>query len=323
MKKIALVTTGGTIASKETNEGRLRAGERSGEELIEMCGVPFDLDLKVVSLFNKPSAHLGYEDLWQLRITIEELLYEEDIAGVVITSGTDTLEEVAYFLDLTLDNEKPVAVTGSQRGPDQVGSDAFVNLRNAMIATADKRLTELGPVVIFNERIFSAKYVRKAHASNVQGFNTLGYGYFGIIDNDRVNLFQRPLGRDIYKPQTHITSPRVQVEIVKVHFGTSPALLQYLLQLDDIDAIVLEGLGRGQVPPSFMPVIAGARIPIVITTSAEEGEVYPVYEYAGSTYDLLNHGVILGKDYSSRKAKMKLYVLLETGVTELEEAFRK
>ncbi|MBB6449011.1 L-asparaginase [Geomicrobium halophilum] len=323
MKKIALITTGGTIASRETKEGRLRAGERSGQELIEKCDVPFDLDLKVISLLNKPSVHIAYEDLWLLRSTIVDVLHHKDIAGVVVTSGTDTLEEVAYFLDLTIENKKPVVVTGSQRGPDQVGSDAFVNLRNAMIAAADERVTALGPVVIFNERIFSARYVRKAHASNVQGFNTLGYGYFGIIDNDRVNLYQRPLSRDIYEPKSEIAKVRHQVEIIKVHLGTSPFLLEHLLQLETIDAIVIEGLGRGQVPATFMPAIANAHIPIVITTSAEEGKVYPTYDYAGSTYDLLNHGVILGKDYSSRKAKIKLYVLLETGETNFQEAFQR
>ncbi|QDI89928.1 asparaginase [Salicibibacter halophilus] len=323
MKKIALVTTGGTIASKKTNGGRLRAGERSGEELVDMCDVPFELELEIVSLFNKPSIHIGYGDLWQLRVMVTDLLRDEAIDGVVVTSGTDTLEEMAYFLDLTIENEKPLVVTGSQRGPDQVGSDAFVNLQNAMIAAADEQVTQLGSVVVFNEHIFSARYVQKTHTSNVQGFYAPGYGYFGLIDNERVNLYQRPLYRDIYKPKTRIEHARSQIEIVKVHLGASPDLLWHLLEMDGIHGVVLEGLGRGQVPPAFMPVIAHARIPIVVTTSANEGEVYPAYEYEGSTYDLLHHGVLLGKDYSSRKAKIKLHVLLETGVKDLEEAFSK
>ncbi|QQK79839.1 asparaginase [Salicibibacter cibi] len=323
MKKIALVTTGGTIASKKTDGGRLRAGERSGEELVDMCDVPFKLELEIVSLFNKPSIHLGYEDLWQLKAHIEDLLLQKGIDGAVVTSGTDTLEEVAYFLDLTVENEKPLVVTGSQRGPDQVGSDAFVNLRNAMIVAADEQATRLGSVVVFNDHIFSAKYVQKTHASNVQGFHAPGYGYFGMIDNDRVNLYQRPLYRDIYKPKTKRGNSRSQVEIIKIHLGSSPSLLRLLLEMGATDGVVLEGLGRGQVPPAFMPLIANARIPMVVTTSANEGEVYPAYEYEGSTYDLMNHGVILGKDYSSRKAKIKLHVLLETGVTEIQEAFSK
>ncbi|QQK75990.1 asparaginase [Salicibibacter cibarius] len=321
MKKIALITTGGTIASKKTDGGRLRAGEKSGEELVDMCDVPFELE--IVSLFNKPSIHLGYEDLWQLKAYIEDLLRQEGIDGAVVTSGTDTLEEVAYFLDLTVENEKPLVVTGSMRGPDQVGSDAFVNLRNAMIAAADEHTAQLGSVVVFNDHIFSAKYVQKTHASNVQGFHAPGYGYFGLIDNDRVNLYQRPLYRDIYIPKTKIGYSGSQVEIIKAHLGSSPSLLRLLLETGATHGIVLEGLGRGQVPPAFMPVIANARVPIVITTSANEGEVYPAYEYEGSTYDLMNHGVILGKDYSSRKAKIKLHVLLETGVTDLQEAFNK
>ncbi|AXF54863.1 asparaginase [Salicibibacter kimchii] len=323
MKKIALVTTGGTIASKKTEGGRLRAGERSGEELVDRCDVPFELELEIVSLFNKPSIHLDYNDLWHLRMQIEDLLQNKGIDGAVVTTGTDTLEEVAYFLDLTVKNEKPLVVTGSMRGPDQVGSDAFVNLRNAMIAAADAQTTQLGSVVVLNEHLFSAKYVQKTHASNVQGFQAPGYGYFGLIDDDRVNLYQRPLSRDTYKPKTKVEHARIQIEIIKAHLGTSPSLLRFLLEKDGVHGIVIEGLGRGQVPPAFMPVIANARVPIVVTTSANEGEVYPAYEYKGSTYDLMNHGVILGKDYSSRKAKIKLHVLLETGSTDLKEAFRK
>ncbi|EZH67637.1 asparaginase [Bacillaceae bacterium JMAK1] len=322
MQTICLLATGGTIASKQTKEGRLVAGELSGEELANSLHTPFDIRLKIDSVLSKPSIQITYDDLWEIRKKVVENLRAKDISGVVVTTGTDTLEEVAYFLDLTVQTSKPVIVTGSQRGPEQVGSDAFVNLRNAMIAAADERVKDLGTVVIFNERIFSAKYVRKEHASNIQGFNAFGYGYFGIIDNDQVHLFQKPISKEAYViADDYKPNKPYEIEIVKVHLGATNKMLDFVLQDERTSAVIIEGVGRGQVPKNFMPSIREAKIPIVVTTSAVEGEVYPSYEYEGSTYDLLNHDVILGKDYSSKKAKIKLYVLLATGQDSYQHAF--
>ncbi|MFB4160693.1 asparaginase [Geomicrobium sp. JSM 1781026] len=322
MQSIALVTTGGTIASKETKEGKLVAGELDGEELVASLDAPFDVSLEICSAVSKPSIHLTFTDLWNVREVVMDYCKDPSITGVVVTSGTDTLEEVAYFLELTLPVSKPVVVTGSQRGPEQVGSDASVNLRNAVITASDARVKELGVVVIFNERMFSAKYVRKEHASNVQGFNAFGYGYFGIVDNDQAHIFQKPLVREVIITEPRFTPKKeFHVEILKVHLGASAEVLQFMLDSSSIDGIVIEGLGRGQVPKAYMPLIRNAKKPIVITTSAEEGEVYPSYDYEGSTYDLLNQGVILGKDYSSKKAKVKLYVLLSAELMNLQSAF--
>lgn len=312
MKKVAVITTGGTIASKHNEEGRLHSGAMSGEELSEVLRLPEDICVKIISLTQKPSMHLTFQDLDEIRIKIEELFANDEFNGVVVTHGTDSLEESAFYFDLTIDNEKPVVVTGSQRSPEQLGSDAFINLRHAVYAASDEQLRGVGTVVVFNERIFAAQYVKKEHASNIQGFNSFGFGYLGIIDNDKVKMYQKPLKRKKHIPKK---KEFPKVEIVKCYLGADDTFIRACID-KKVDGIVLEGVGRGQVSPLMMPAIEEAvekGIHLVITTSSEEGEVYPTYDYRGSAYDLYKTGVILGQDYDSKKARMKLIAILRAG----------
>lgn len=307
MKKVVLITTGGTIASTENQDGKLVAGELTGEELAKLCQLPNDIQVVVRSMLQKPSIHISYDDWLALKHEVEAAFSDADVDGVVITHGTDTLEETAYFLDLVIKDARPVVVTGSQRGPEQLGSDAFINLRHAIYTACHKDLHQAGTVVVFNERIFAARYVKKEHASNIQGFNAFGFGYLGIIDNDTIFLYQKPIHREVYS----LVKPFPHIAIAKVYLGMHESVLKGILEYTD--GIVLEGVGRGQVPPHLASVIEEAvqeGKTIVMTTSAEEGKVYPTYEYEGSAHELEKKGVILGSDYDSKKARIKTMVLI-------------
>ncbi|TSB46888.1 asparaginase [Alkalicoccobacillus porphyridii] len=307
MKKVVLITTGGTIASTENKDGKLVAGELSGEELAKLCQLPEDIHVVVRSMLQKPSIHITFDDWLDLKKEIELAFMQDDVDGVVVTHGTDTLEETAYFLDLVIKDERPVIVTGSQRGPEQLGSDAFINLRHAIYAACHEDLHQVGTSVVFNERIFAARYVKKEHASNIQGFNAFGFGYLGIIDNDTIFLYQKPIERQVF----HLQEELPQIAIAKIYLGMHPNVLKGLLET--MDGVVIEGVGRGQVPPHLVPLLAEALQvgkTIVMTTSAEEGKVYPTYEYEGSAHQLEQLGVILGSDYDSKKARIKTMVLL-------------
>lgn len=308
LAKVALITTGGTIASTKTESGRLASGELSGQELAELCELPAEIQVEIFSTFQLPSMHISFQDLLSLKDLVMQIFEDDTYDGIVVTHGTDSLEETAYFLDLAISDARPVVVTGSQRAPGEAGSDAYINIRHAIYTASVKELRDTGTVVVFNERIFAARYVKKVHASNIQGFGAFGFGYLGIIDNDQVFLYQKPVEHESYPIKRAMPS----VYIVKCYLEADGLFIDAALEAG-ADGIVLEGVGRGQVAPRMMPAIEralAAGIPIVISTSAEEGNVYTTYDYEGSTYDLYKKGVILGKDYDSKKARMKLAVLI-------------
>ena len=316
MNKVILLTTGGTIASKPNKDsGKLASGAITGEELASMCNLPNDIEVIVESVFQKASIHITFDDLIVLKNKIEEYFKDEAVSGVVVTHGTDTMEETAYFLDLTINDSRPIVVTGSQRSPEDQGSDVYINMRHAIYSACSSDLTDVGTVVVFNERIFAARYVKKEHASNIQGFNAFGFGYLGIIDNDKVQVFQKPIKREYFNIQSSIP----QVEIIKCYIGADGKFVKAAREAG-VAGIVLEGVGRGQVAPLMMEEIEksiAAGIKLVVTTSAEEGAVYTTYDYEGSAYDLYKKGIILGSDNDSKKARIKLAVTLASGLKDI------
>ncbi|WP_230137433.1 asparaginase, partial [Peribacillus frigoritolerans] len=244
MEKISLITTGGTIASKETVNGMLASGALTGHELASLCELPNDIEVKVVNLFQISSMSMSFEKMQQLNLAIKKELEDPEVTGIVVTHGTDTLEETAYFLDVTSKDQRPIVLTGSQRSPQEVGTDVYSNLRNSILCAASDLIRDVGVVVVFNERIYSAKYVKKVHASNLQGFESFGYGYLGIIDNDVVSIYQKPLHRECFDIQNLI--PRV--DIIKCHTGADGLFIDAAVA-NGAKGIVLEGVGRGQVTP--------------------------------------------------------------------------
>ncbi|TDQ41553.1 asparaginase [Aureibacillus halotolerans] len=319
MAKLLLITTGGTIASKPTSDsGLLASGAMSGTEVAQLCQLPPSFELQVLPLFQLPSLHLASPQLLELKAAIQTAFEDPELAGIVVTHGTDSLEETAYFLDVTIHDSRPIVVTGSQRAPGDIGSDVYSNLRNSMFVAVHPSLEDAGTVVVFNERIWAARYAKKVHASNTQGFESFGYGYLGIIDHDVVTLYQKPLRRDVFRGVNHL--PRV--DIVKCFTNADSVALDAFCEAGT-KGLVIEGMGRGQVPPDMVQGIQRAiklGVVVVITTSAEEGQVFPAYDYKGSAHQLETMGAVLGKDYDSKKARIKLQAVLASGISP-EKAF--
>ncbi len=314
MKKVVVLTTGGTIASMKNQEtGLLSSGAMLGEQLVAMGGYDLDFDVKVESVFQIPSNHMDFKLLLLLKTRIEEIFRSSDITGIVVTHGTDTMEETAYFLDLTIADDRPVIITGSQRGPNDVGTDAFTNIYHAILAAGDEQCRGMGTLQLFNERIFTARYVKKVHASNINGFASPGYGYVGIVDGKKVFIYQKPVLRKTYELKTDIP----QVDIIKCYQGADDRLFQYAVE-SGARGIILEGGGRGHITPWMgraISAITAKGIPVVVTTDCLEGEVAQVYDFAGSLYHSVQNGALKGKDYDSKKARIKLAVLLAAGIT--------
>ena len=319
-KKVIVLTTGGTIASvKDKKTGLLNSGQMSGEELVKMVELPSGIEVIVESVFQVPSTFMTFSHLVQLKDRIHTAFEDPEVTGIVVTHGTDTMEESSYFLDLTVGDDRPVVVTGSQRGPNAMGTDALVNIRQAILVAADDSAQGMGTVVLFNEKIHPARNVRKLHSYNVDGFGSIGYGYLGFVDSDQVFFYQKPLRREVYQLKRNI--PRV--DIVKFYLDTDGAFIRAAVEAK-AEGIVIEGTGRGQASPNSVDDISAAisqGVKVVLTSTCGEGQVYPGYSLTGSVHDLHSRGVILGKDYSSRKARVKLAVLLAAGVTDLQEKF--
>lgn len=320
VKNVVMISTGGTIASKVNPEtGLLTAGLMTGEELSEKCDLPDLIDVEVISVFQIPSNRMTFPDLVVLKEKIEKVFMDENVDGIVVTHGTDTLEETAYFLELTINDSRPVVITGSQRGPTVLGTDAFVNLKQSILLAADVGAKDYGTIVLFNERIFSARYITKQHASNINGFTSYGFGYLGIVDQETVRFYQKPLRREYFKLQNLIP----EVEIVKCSLGSSGQFIKYATDIG-MKGIIIEAPGRGHAPPAIMESVKHAvneGVVVILTTSAAEGEVKVVYDFPGSAYDHENVGVILGKDYSSKKARIKLAVLLSSETEDISNYF--
>lgn len=321
MKKVLVISTGGTIASEKTADGKLTSGTLNGEQIVSLCGLNKDeFNIEIIELFNLPSMHIDIHKMQELSLLINEKLEDENVSGIVITHGTDSLEETSYFLNLTIDSDKPVIVTGSQRSLSDVGSDVYSNLRNSIICATDEHMQNTGVTVVFNERIYSARYIKKIHSSNLQGFDSLGRGYLGIVDNDTVYLYQKPIKEKTLNVK-NVTIP--YVDIIKTFAGQNGMIFDFLLAAN-IRGIVIEGSGRGQVAANFSDILdkkTNQNTKIVITTSTEEGRVYPTYDYKGSANDLLNKGCVMGGDLDSKKARIKLSLLLANEVEDIGSYF--
>lgn len=308
MKKVILLSTGGTIASTAHEDGRAVAGALAGEDLVKQIQLRQGIELHVKSIFQKPSNAITLDDLYILRAECQALIDQGNVDGIVITHGTDTLEDTAYFLETTLDTKSvTVVVTGSQRVPHAMGTDAFVNLQNAIHIAADDGTSNMGVLVAFNEMIYAAAFVRKVSSYQVNGFDAPAVGCLGLIDNGIVTVFQRP-----HRLPVLDLGPSVPVvDIVGVSLGARPQLLDAAVQ-SGADGIIIDGLGRGHVPPHWMPSVIHALqagVTVLVCSSTFHGPVHHSYEFRGSLHDMETAGAVGISGLNARKARMRLAVL--------------
>lgn len=312
---VLVLTTGGTIAMKaDSNRGVIPAV--SGQDLIESVpGLAAVCPLKVREFSNIPSPHMTPRRMFELADAVEESLHHQDIRGVVITHGTDTLEETAYLLDLMHENEKPVCLTGAMRSAADISPDGPMNLLCAVRTAACPSARGKGVLVVMNEEIHAAREVVKSHSANTETFVSPFWGPIGYVDPDKVVFRREPLGRQSLRPVELVDD----VHLIKLVSGSDSTLLDVLVERN-VAGIVLEGFGRGNVPPAVLPGIrraVGKGIPVVITTRTIAGRVLDVYGYEGGAKTVLQAGAILGGETSGPKARLKL--MLALGLTNHHE----
>ena len=309
MKKVAVVFNGGTISMKVDERIRAAVPSLNGEDIMALVtGIEEYAEIESHNFSSLPSPYMTPEIMLDLSNQVQELLDRDDITGVVVTHGTDTLEETAYFLDLTLNSSKPVVVTGAMRSSSELGYDGPFNLASSICTAISKDAKDRGVLVCFNGELHSACEVTKRNSMALNAFSTPNFGPIGIVDNNRV-IFYRKNPNSIH---IKIKSVEKDVSIIKCSAGSDSKFIDFSIE-QGYKGIVVEALGRGNVPPSMVDGIKRAidrKIPVVIVSRCFEGRVFESYGYEGGGKELKEIGCIFGDVSASQKARIKLMVAL-------------
>lgn len=307
MKKVAVITAGGSIVIKRGPTIGGGVLPVKGEDLIAQL-MHGGVELEFSEFSNVPGSHFMPAQGLELARQIEMILAEEAIAGVVVTHGSDTLEETAYLLDLTIAAEKPVVVTGATRSPASPGYDGLINLAGAIRVAASVEMRGLGTLVVFGGQIFAAAEVQKVHSQSIEAFAAPSAGPLGWIEAERVWLRHRPAQR-LYIACTHLEE---RVDLIALGQGGDDRLLRHAIE-DGVAGIVIEAFGGGRVPPWWLPAIQEAiaqRTVVVIASRTGSGALYDDYGYVGAYHDLERLGALFAHHLSGPKARIKLMLAL-------------
>jgi L-asparaginase len=320
---ITVLSTGGTIASTSAEDGATPT--KSGADLI--AAVPeleSYADIEATEVVQTPSFNMDVESLTAIAERIRTVV-DNGTDGVVITHGTDTMEESAYYLDLVLDLNEPVVFTGAQRRSDETSSDGPGNLLTAVRAASHERFRgEGGVYVAFDEELHAARDVTKGHTSDLSAFVSPDKCPVARFTREDIRVHREPGSRS---ESVGVTATSADVPMVKTGVSVDARQLNDALEAG-VDGIVVEGTGLGNTTSALGDAIGEALeagVPVVITSRCQGGAVAPVYGTPGGGATLRSHGVIDGGDLPAHKARLKLMLLVEEFGTDdlatLREAF--
>lgn len=314
MKKIKLFNLGGTITSAvDPKTGYLKSGSLTAEELLEQSGLSdLKLDLDIENFRSIPSTEMTLKDLREIKGRLEEIISENKFNGIVITHGTDTLEETAYFLNLVVDTKIPIVITGSQRSIKDLGFDGSANIRDAIIVASDDESVGKGVLVVFNQEILSVKLSTKSNSTGVRGFTASGSGPMGYVYGGKASYHYYPVNKNLLKTLDLPFTNRVYLIRMTTDFPVE--LLKSILSLKPL-GLVIEGFGVGAVNPEsqdIIKMIIDAQIPVVLTTRSYFGGVRTVYDTKGAGKQLEDIGVIFEEELTGVKARLKLICMLNS-----------
>lgn len=314
-----IIHTGGTISMLENKEtGAVNVtDEHPLTKLQDQYNKFADVDEFVV--FDLPSPHITPKNMLELAEYIKQSIPKYD--GIVITHGTDTLEETAYFLDLVIDTEKPIIITGAMRSSNEIGSDALYNLISSLRVACAEQANGKGVLVVMNDEIHTAANVTKTSTSNVATFQSPQYGPIGIVTKELIVFHHSILKREHYP----VTKVRSKVFLLKAFAGMDEDLI-HALHLGKPDGLVIEAFGQGNLPGAIMDaltIVINDNIPIILVSRCYQGTVQPTYAYSGGGRQLNEIGVIFANGLTGPKARIKLLLALEqtTNMEELSKLF--
>ena len=296
------------------------SGQVSTSQQNPMTQLPIsegEIEITSIDFLNIPSPHMTPKHMLSLSRKIKEEYAQYD--GFVITHGTDTLEETAYFLDTMDIGEKAVVLTGAMRSSNELGSDGVYNYLTALRVAADPKSIGKGVLVVMNDEVHAAKYVTKTHTTNVSTFQTPTHGPLGLVMKHEVLYFKTA------EPRVRFNLESVEglVPIIPVYAGMQTELLD-MLNPEKLDGLVIEAFGAGNVPESVADSLyrfQEAGLPIALVSRCFNGIAEPVYAYQGGGVQLHDHGIFFIKELNAPKARLKLLIALNANLTgqELKE----
>jgi L-asparaginase len=316
---VTVVSTGGTIASTP-DAGGDASPELTGEDLVSAVPELADVaDIDTREFSNVPSAHFTVEQMGDLARFLAELDEDGDVEGIVVTQGTDVLEESAYFVDLCYDGETPVVFTGAMRNPSLPSPDGPANLL-ASVRTATSDDASGRVLVAFNDRIHAAREVTKTNSMNLDTFRSPEFGPLGVIDESRVAWRRTPASPD---PDLAVEYDDLTNDVYAA-FVTADMPAEQLAPVRESDALCLAATGAGHIPPTIIPElesVAENGVPIVATTRCPEGRLArDTYGFRGSEQTLQDLGCYYS-DLNLQKTRIRTIVGLAAG--RLDDVFER
>ena len=320
---IVLIFTGGTISMRHDPSAAGAVPRLSGEEIVLATrGLADVADIEVEEWGMFPGPHMTIERMWAVRNRVKHHLARPDVDGVVVTHGTDALEESAYLVGRSLSPAKPVVFTGAMRPASDLGWDGPSNLLDAVRVAASPGSRGKGTLVCMSERIHSALEVTKTHTEARDAFESPSLGALGEVDEGIVSYRRALL---IMPDPLDPVTPVEPVDIVHVYAGADARLLDASRQ-SGARAVVVAAMGRGNVPPLVFDGVVRwveANRHTVITSRALRGRVGPTYGYPGGGRRVLEAGAIFA--YGKRPGQARIDVMLALGMgygcAEIRELF--
>lgn len=324
MRKVAIIFNGGTITMKFDPRLHAAVPTLSGEDIMSMVtGIENFAQIETHTFSNLPGPHVTPDTMLELSRYLQQFLDRDDIDGVVVTHGTDTLEETAYFLDLTLKSEKPVIVTGSMRNGSELGYDGPANLSASICTAISEKARGRGVLVVLNGEINCASEVTKSNTMSLDTFKSPEFGPIGIIDNNEAIFYRSRAERQYIK----VDKLEIKVDLIKCAAGMDSKLIDFCVDSGD-KGIVIEGTGRGNIPPKMVAGVKRAiekNVAVVLVSRCFEGRVYGTYGYPGGGKELRDLGVIYCENMPGQKARIKLMIALSStnNMKEIKDIFEK
>ena len=316
--KVVVLATGGTIAGVG-DPGKV-AGYKPGTLTAEMLlwGVPeIDevADIEAIQICNVNSDDITAEIWLTLAETINRMAADPDITGFVITHGTDTMEETAYFLNLTVKTDKPVVLTGAMRPATALSADGPLNLYEAVCVAASEEAVGQGVLIVFSDRIFAARTMAKTSTYSVTAISAGETGCIGIVRDGTVYLYEHPSRKHTTESEFDVSGLKTLPKVSLLYFSVDadPELLRFAAEHSD--GLVIAGAGAGEFSEKWIEIINGLSIPVVISSRIDDGVI--------TKENLLCANTVAADTLSPQKAAILLRLALTGNVTQeyLEELF--